>query len=569
MGLAMRDGAMQLMGPVVSPWRFFYWLRLFVVVSAVALIPQHRHLYCEMATYGPRFLHNIFTHYANSHVYGLRAWINLALSVALFGALARRPLSRRGRAAFWISLVAGLVGASIFGLIDYAGWASVEWWRPDNPYISRFGYRRLQSLIWHSGWFAQYLAAIAPAALAFGLISASRAWRGLGFSISAFLILTQLLTMQRGAWLALAAGFFAVGAVYALGLNAERRRPFLKRMGAVVGALAAAIVIFVLLYAPLRNRMGEMVRISDRTLIWRGAIGIGLTRPWSGGGIGNYTPEHNRLYPEGHPLARADDRTTAHSLILQLFAERGLAGVAAFVALIVWIAWILGRRAITKHDAQGEASVSDRAAVRFETLALSGGLAALLVDGLFQYTFYIRLTEIIFWIYLALAARAPGRMPTHPEEVRPPRRALRWSAAAGLVVLPAILVWQAFYFFVALGMIFDPTSGQMLHAAAEAAEVEIPADASRISIKVFSFDPGLQEGRPVTLALWFGDRLAATHVFTEMKSADIELDVPRDLGRRPRLTLRPSRTWRPYETTQRLIPILQNGVCYGDPVKVR
>ncbi len=526
-------------------------VRLFVLVSALALIPQHRHIYCEMRSYGWRIFYGIFAeHYANSPVFGLRSFLNLALSASLFAALRDRPPSPAWQRRIWLAFLLALGAASLVGVLEYFGLISVSWWRPENPYITRFGYRRLQSLFWHSGWFGQYLAALAPAALSFGLTTPNQPRKWGWLALSAFFGVTQLLTMQRGEWLALTAGYGTVLAVFAWRNDAADRRRFLRQTGlALVGAIFLALLLALTL-APLRHRMGEMARLEDRWLIWSSALKLGMKDPWAGIGIGNYTPAHVAAFKPDDPHFAVDNKTTAHSVYLQLFAERGIFGVVLFV-LLYFGAILASRRALAANRGKN-VSLS---------LALIGGLSALAVDGIFQYFFYLRVIELIFWILLAWTTHAIS-------DASPPARhrsfnGLWWIAA--LAIFTA-MTWRQRYRF---GDWMFYADGANYIAGPGIVRLDLAKHASTVQVPVFSFDPEIKNGSPIVFAFWLGETLLATQVFEDYHPAVVTLNLPKDRDSRTKLVIRSSRVWQPYLYTWREIPVLESGVCYRPPRAAR
>ncbi len=524
----------------------------FLATSFASLMAEWGFLKCEVLTYGFRSLHNAFVHHATSPIYGARAWMNLALSIAVFAALIRRPIEEKWRWRFWFALFASLLIVSAMGALDYFGVISLKWWRPENPYIARFGYRRLQSLFGHSGWFGQYLAAVAPAALAFGWVAVSPPKRAAGFALALFLTAIQALTMQRGAWLALAAGYGVVAAGAWLGKSGDAREKMLKQFAIVAVAAALVLIVLAALQPALRNRATEMFRMSDRQLIWAGAWRLGTFRPMIGIGTGSYSFAHRTLIAPDDPLAAADDRTAAHNLVLHLFAERGVVGTAFFVLLLGGAFGILIRR-IREPDGT----------LRVEQLALLGGLTALLVDGIFQYTFYIRLTEILFWIFIAFVISMPVR---GASEISRRKMAGAWIAVVAIFLLIAFLNVRRYHG--QFDKMHDAEAGIFKVAGAEVI-IPIPRNGDKISIRVISKDPAnLTEG-PITLAFWLEGRLLAVRPLKSGVAEDVVLEMPREERRHASIIVKASRVWRPFEYTNREIPILEAGVCYQDPVRVQ
>ncbi len=178
---------------------------------------------------------------------------------------------------------------------------------------------------------------------------ADKAWPAIALALLMTLIPTLLaaalyLSFSRGAWLG------AVVALLGMGLFLPRRR----RIGlAVIGGLMAIGLILGsagLLPASIADRFADVgalvdfrdvrgVKINDanyavieRLAHWQAAVGMIEAHPWTGVGFSNYQPtyEQYRLLNWPMPLGHA------HNIYLNVAAETGLPGVAAYAAL--WVA---------------------------------------------------------------------------------------------------------------------------------------------------------------------------------------------------------------------------------------
>ncbi|MBI1784657.1 O-antigen ligase family protein, partial [Candidatus Sumerlaeota bacterium] len=411
-------------------------------------------------------------------------------------------------------------------------------------------YRRLQSLFWHSGWFGQYLAAVAPATLAFAAVEKNIRRRAAWLALAGFLGFTQLLTMQRGEWLAFLAGCAAIGGSLILASAGDSRRKIIRRAIAVAGGAFLFVFLLAAAHTPLRHRIGEMVQVRDRWTIWSGGLHLAGKFPSAGIGLGNYSVMHHVSFDEDNPLSLADDRTTAHNVYIHVFAERGIYAILFFLLLFWGTIWSLLRTSVAGGGTGFE---------RAERLALLGGLTALAVDGVFQYTFYIRMTEVLFWIFLAFALPRSAKCDL-PGFI--PRRAARIWALIGIAIFSYLIYYQRFYFHY-LNRVNGGEEGIFKVAGSEVS-LPLPRDAHHISLRVISKDPSLPQDA-VTFAFWIGDQLIATQVLHDHTAVDVPLPLP--AGRDPAipLTIKSSRAWRPYEQSFRRLPIVEAGVCYQDP----
>ena len=602
MGFVVRDLIARIQGRrFVRPSPFNGLVRLFVLVSALTLYPQLLFIYCEASVEGSRFFFSIYNHYATAPMFGMRAWLDLALAASMFAALRDEPMSARWRSRFWIALLAGLAVASVLGLMDYAGLLSLESWRALNPEITRFGYRRLQSLFWHSGWFAQYLAVLAPATLAFGLAHrrgesrgavAGRVWLGL----AGLLAVAQLLTFQRGGWLALLAGYAVVALAHSAGAGSARRRRMLKRGALAVGAAFLVIVTLATAIPPLRHRLSQIANIEDRSRIWGAGYRIALGYPLIGVGIGNFFSAHQAFFPYGHENYELD-KVTAHNTYLQVFAERGILELGIFCLLFfgaIVRLWFVHRQsaggvgAARGSTGQGSSAIppdrsppgaeagGDRGGregggatpgrehgLPGEIVALLGCLVALAVYSLFQSIFYIRLVELIFWIFLAWAF-APSKSATWDRRA-PVARARVWPwAVATLVIAGVVGVTEIRSFFWKWNF---SAGGQLFTAGGAEVRLKVSGSANTVLVPVYCNDPSASL-RPVIFTFELDGTRLASVVFRRPWATSVRLELPAERDPASPLIVRSSRIWSPYRDGRigRRIPVLEAGVHYAGPV---
>ena len=176
------------------------------------------------------------------------------------------------------------------------------------------------------------------------------------------------LTSVRGAWL----GFGAGCAVCALGL---------RRRWLVLAALALVVAGSLVVEPRVLERVKSVGDLADDTTRDRLAMlyaGLGLSRAHPVTGIG--PGQVKRVYPVvAPPEALRRSTSHLHNTPLQIVVERGLPGLAAWVA--IWVgffgaAWRVLRR-VPPTDEEARALV----------LGSMGAVAAFLVAGLFEYNF--------------------------------------------------------------------------------------------------------------------------------------------------------------------------------------
>ncbi len=179
---------------------------------------------------------------------------------------------------------------------------------------------------------------------------------GLAAASGGLMALALFFTLSRGAWLGAVAAALAVSVL-------------LSRRALVVSALAGggAALLVVLggvrrLPAALQQRLTDFlpyvglvdirrVEITDQNFAvierlahWYAAVGMFTDRPWLGVGVGNYAAVYPayKIPPWDDPLGHA------HNIYLNVAAETGLVGLAAY--LFLWLAafrlaWLAVRRA--------------------------------------------------------------------------------------------------------------------------------------------------------------------------------------------------------------------------------
>jgi O-antigen ligase len=193
---------------------------------------------------------------------------------------------------------------------------------------------------------------------------------GTAWTLPAWLagLLALGLTSVRGAWLGFAAG--VAGA--ALGL----RRRWLV-LAALVLVLAGALVVEPGLLRRLKT-VGDIAddTTRDRLAMLDAGLGLAIAHPLTGIGPGQV----KNVYPTV-ASAEALRRSTSHlhNTPLQIVVERGLPGLAAWLA--IWVgffgaSWRVFRR-IPPADEESRALV----------LGSMAAIAAFLVAGLFEYNF--------------------------------------------------------------------------------------------------------------------------------------------------------------------------------------
>lgn len=189
-------------------------------------------------------------------------------------------------------------------------------------------------------------------------------------------------TYVRGAWI----GFLA-GVAVLLGLAPRRR--WLVMAGAV------AVALLVLLTPGLRHRAESIVDPTDPTVrerwaLWASALQMARDHPLTGVGPGGVKREYLRY---AAPEYRQKPRGHFHNTPLQVLVERGVLGLAAWLAVFIAFFW----RALGVHRALPPEAARERAMVAGSVAAIAG----FLVGGLTEYNFGD--SEVVMLAYAVMA----------------------------------------------------------------------------------------------------------------------------------------------------------------------
>jgi O-antigen ligase len=342
-----------------------------------------------------------------SALYTWRAAADLVLGWGLFVAV-RRAFAGRSARPLATAVLVGLSLTMLLGLAEAGG------------VLDLGGYRRgleggrLQSLFFLSGWLAEYIVIAAPLAI-FALARQRRGERWLLPTLLVLAVVCLALTQQRGAW---AAALVQLLLCSALAWPHWRRAPRQLRRNLVAAGGAVVVAAVVLVgsgsLVPLAQRVRDIESgFSSRAGLWTAALEMSRERPLSGWGLGSFTPAYDLLRAGDAAEARRH-RGTAHSLYLNVAAERGLLGLLA-LGLLLW-----ATAAALRRPLEGE---------KLLALALAISLAGFLAYGLVQYMFHLRCIAWLFWLLLGAVATA-----VRPREAAITSRMARVLVAAALLL---------------------------------------------------------------------------------------------------------------------------------------
>jgi O-antigen ligase len=198
---------------------------------------------------------------------------------------------------------------------------------------------------------------------------------------SAFAVVALGLTYVRNAWL----GLGTVVAVLVL----------LSRRWVLLAVAAAIIALAVLVPSPLRAKMISMFdptspSASERLYFWKTGLRMVREAPLLGLGPGAVKIDYS-AYKD--PAARRPGTSHLHNNVVQIAAERGLLGLAAWCA--IWTVFFV--KASRIYATLSPARVDDRALVAGSLAAVAG----FLVGGLFEYNFGDSEVVGLVWVVAA------------------------------------------------------------------------------------------------------------------------------------------------------------------------
>ena len=317
---------------------------------------------------------------ASGHPLDAPGWGRLWIAVTYFGVFWWLE-DARGAVRFVGWLVAAACVVAVYGILQH--YTGADWYR-ELLGRRRFVRPRIEGAHGYAavGFFRNYLtyAHVLLLPLGFALVSRARWMRLVGVPL---LGLALVFSTARGAWIAAVA--MALVAM-ATGRGAGMRL-------AVLGGVAALAVA---LSPGLREQMLPALTSSEmnagRVGIYAANLDIVADHPVFGLGFGRYQ-KVARPYYERHP--EADRRSHAHNNFLQIAAEAGLVGLAAFTLLFATVLRF-GIEAVRR---------SRDPAVHATALGACLGITGFLVGGLTQYSFGDSEVAAAMWATTAVLMR--------------------------------------------------------------------------------------------------------------------------------------------------------------------
>ncbi len=356
---------------------------------------------------------------------GWRDWLGWAQMILVFWVVLNGIRSTSTRTALFGGLV--LLALVAVGLACYQRFVKPDWLMMGRTQANQFIGRASGSFGIPNSLAALLLLLIPPLAILALRQGKGAVWRLLAALVTLTLVFGLILTISRGAYLALALVLAAWPAFAAAG-------PWWRRVGLAALAGLAVIVALGSLYLVVPKVHERILQMKadagerTRPIMWRGAWLIFRDHPAWGGGAGSYNVLFEKYRPEGYQ----DEPLWPHDDYLNTLSDYGAVGFVLFFGVGAGVAWRGWRgRAPRARDWLDEPAMAG---------AMVAGLAAFGLQLLLEFHFKIPALAMAFAVITALLVQRAWLM----DDAVP----VAWSMAKGAALLAALGVLLAVGFWV-------------------------------------------------------------------------------------------------------------------------
>ena len=280
-------------------------------------------------------------------------------------------------------LLFGGTAVAVIGLVQELSGHAIADWLDSSAYDYIAG--RITSVFENPNVLAVYLVLLFPLTLS-RLLQRGGVGGRIGSALMMVIFLAATVyTWSRGAWIAV---------ILSLSLFI-----FLMNPSALYALIPMLIAFPIFLhYAPsaIGIRFSSITSLADTSVsyrlgIWQGSLSMVSEHLFSGIGVG--TAAFGALYPLYAP-AGMEAAPHAHNLLLQLLCEFGIVGPLVFLLLVAFFlqCFLSHRHEETQDD------------FRLLGLGIGCGVIALLVNGMFDYTFYNSRIFFLFFVLVGIMA---------------------------------------------------------------------------------------------------------------------------------------------------------------------
>jgi O-antigen ligase len=368
---------------------------------------------------------------------GWRDWLEWAQMAAVFWVAlhgVRHPRARE--ALFWGVAVLGVVAVAMSA---YQHFVEPTWLMMGRRQAAQF-VGRASGPFGIPNSLAALLILLLPPMLALALQRGAGAMQRVfcGYLV-AFFSVGLLLTVSRGAWLALAAAL----AVWPLLAVRGRARRWLASLGVI--ALLALAAIAVYHFVPnVQERIDSLMRSRaevSRVVLWRAGWRLFQGNPVLGTGAGSYDVLFERYRPE-----RFWDRPEwAHNDYLNTLSDYGVAGLLLSFGVAAVIVWWRRKCFWRNHDGEtGEGRAEQRMSALRTGIAI--GLLAFGFHLFVEFNLKIPALAQAAALLAALVAAAPGCSGNPVLVVGSPKLGRFVSVGVAIVVI-VMLFWRLLPFY--------------------------------------------------------------------------------------------------------------------------
>jgi O-antigen polymerase len=271
--------------------------------------------------------------------------------------------------------------------------------------FQKVGYFKVTGTFVNPGPFAGYIASVVPFSLGVYLFinTDSRIKHFVKYSALANVVAGVLLlpaTYIRGGWLAVTAGlFFILNYKYRLyeTIYTVLNTGFKRALGLALTLLITTVIIVTLYSIKPDSAYG-------RLLIWEITTEMVKDKPVFGCGFNRYKIDYNNYQASFFASEQRDDKKKwvagninhANNEYLQIFAEKGILGIALFLTMLVSVHW--GYRKSDKPPPDSP-SLETSAILR---IGAAGSLISICIIAFFSFPFHIVPTFVNFFFFLSI-----------------------------------------------------------------------------------------------------------------------------------------------------------------------
>jgi len=422
----------------------------FVAISFLSLIAVAQDVGRAVKDQQPfiTLVSSVLTSTDRSPLFCVHSFYNLVISLMLFSFLANNLKSIVEVERIFICLAIGLLATTVLGVLDYFDIVILGWIRESFQEEIR-----MRSIFGHSSWFAHFMTMTVPITLVSAFTPfKNRANRYFYKAILLLSIICIIYSFHRTALYSFIIICFLycifqyrfiakkitniISYIYLLPVKAVKAlltsgHVFMRF--AIMIAVTAVVINYVqvnhvkdvlstkynsLVIAVKNNlevnrfvyRYTDFFNLSSREYFWEESIEIFREHPVIGSGIGTYVwkyPDQDMMLVKYGESGYAQSPRSAHSLYLQILAERGISGLMIFLAILSVIFFEIFKSLKKRPGGY----------VRDVLLILFLIFMGFFIYSFIDYIFYVRPFELLFWLYvgvlyslrrISLPAACPG-----------------------------------------------------------------------------------------------------------------------------------------------------------------